>query len=66
MDVSQMPISEYGVYRGTSVVGYCSPYLLTCPFSPTHTAQDVIKALEKPLEEASLLYVIKEFESSLW
>jgi len=52
-----MPISDYGVYWVTSVVDYHSRYVLTCHFSPTHTAQDVIEALEKALEEASQLYV---------
>jgi len=62
VDLTQVPISDYGVYWVTSVVDYYSRYVLTCHFSPTHTAQDVIEALEKALEEARQFYVIEESE----
>jgi len=41
VDLTQVPISDYGVYWVTSMVDYHSRYVLTCHFSPTHTAQDV-------------------------
>lgn len=52
MDLTQISISDYGVYWVTSVVGYYSRYLLTCHFSRTPTAQEVIEPLEKALGEA--------------
>lgn len=72
MGLTQMPISDYGVYWVTGVVDYHSRYVVTpgpsrsrtgCHFSPTHTAEDVIEAMEKALEEARQFYVIEESEA---
>jgi len=62
VDLTQVPISDYGVYWVTSVVDYYSRYVLICHFSSTHTAQDVIEALKKALEEARHFYLIEESE----
>lgn len=62
VDLTQVPISDYGVYWVTSVVDYYSRYVLVCHFSSTHTAEDVIDAVEKALEEARLFYVMEESE----
>jgi len=59
VDLAQTPISDYGVYWVTSVVDYYSRHVLTCHFSPTHTAQEVIEALENALEEARQFYLIE-------
>ncbi|MCJ7667045.1 MAG: hypothetical protein MUP04_01945 [Anaerolineae bacterium] len=62
VDLTQISISDYGVYWVTSVVGYYSRYLLTCHFSRTPTAQEVIEPLERALGEARQL---RGLESSL-
>ena len=52
VDFTEFQIPEYGTYYSTNVLDYFSRYVLACLIRQSHTAEDLIEALEMANGEA--------------
>ncbi|MFZ6017805.1 MAG: DDE-type integrase/transposase/recombinase, partial [Nitrospirota bacterium] len=52
VDFTEFQIPEYGTYYSTNVLDYFSRYVLACLIRASHTADDLIDALEMAKQEA--------------
>lgn len=52
VDFTEFQIPEYGTYYSTNVLDYFSRYVLACLLRASHTADDLIDALEMAKQEA--------------
>jgi transposase InsO family protein len=52
VDFTEFEIPDYGTYYSTNVLDYFSRYVLTCLIRASHTAEDLIDALEMAKQEA--------------
>ncbi len=52
VDFAEFEICGYGTYYSTNVIDYFSRYVLTCLIRQSHTAEDLIDALEMAKREA--------------
>jgi len=52
VDFTEFQIRDYGTYYSTNVLDYFSRYVLACLIRDSHTAEDLIEALEMAKREA--------------
>ena len=52
VDFTEFEIPEYGTYYSTNVLDYFSRYVLACLIRQSHTAEDLIAAIEMAKQEA--------------
>jgi len=52
VDFTEFQIPEYGTYYSTNVLDYFSRYVLACLIRSSHTADDLIDAIEMAKQEA--------------
>lgn len=52
VDFTEFEIKDYGTYYSTNVVDYFSRYVLACLIRQSHTAEDLIDAVEQARREA--------------
>jgi putative transposase len=52
VDFTEFEIRDYGTYYSTNVLDYFSRYVLACLIRASHTAEDLIEALEMAKREA--------------
>jgi len=52
VDFTEFQIPEYGTYYSTNVLDYFSRYVLACLIRASHTADDLIDAIEMAKQEA--------------
>lgn len=52
VDFTEFQIPEYGTYYSTNVLDYFSRYVLACLIRASHTAEDLIEAIEMARREA--------------
>jgi transposase InsO family protein len=52
VDFTEFEIQEYGTFYSTNVLDYFSRYVLACLIRASHTAEDLIEALEMAKREA--------------
>lgn len=52
VDFTEFQIRDYGTYYSTNVLDYFSRYVLACLIRASHTAEDLIEALEMAKREA--------------
>ena len=52
VDFTEFQIPEYGTYYSTNVLDYFSRYVLACLIRASHTAEDLIEAIEMAKREA--------------
>ena len=52
VDFTEFEIKDYGTYYSTNVLDYFSRYVLACLIRASHTAEDLIEALEMAKREA--------------
>ena len=52
VDFTEFQIPEYGTYYSTNVLDYFSRYVLACLIRQSHTAEDLIDAIETAKQEA--------------
>jgi len=55
VDFTEFQIPEYGTYYSTNVLDYFSRYVLACLIRASHTADDLIDALEMAKREAIII-----------
>lgn len=55
VDVTFVDLGEYGIHYVINVIDYASRFPLVSMLSATHTTEDIIRALEKALNEARSL-----------
>ena len=52
VDFTEFQIPEYGTYYSTNVLDYFSRYVLACLIRASHTADDLMDAIEMAKQEA--------------
>jgi transposase InsO family protein len=55
VDFTEFEIRDYGTYYSTNVLDYFSRYVLACLIRASHTAEDLIEALEMAKREAIMI-----------